>query len=98
MRKLRINLTLAGFGPRRQPAPPPTPEAPPAPPSQVSAERATAGQAALQQKQTAKSKKATAKMTAARTTAMPFNVRNVGGASGLSIATTTRALKALTGM
>lgn len=79
MRKLRINLTLAGLGPKRSDYPDiPTPAAPSAPPKPVDASRQLAGQEARRQK-------------------TPFNIRNLGGGRGLSVASTARALKSLTG-
>jgi hypothetical protein len=84
MARLSHYLTLPGFGGGSAPPPPPPPAAPAPAPTMVEASQTRQMVDARRRQQTT-------------TQGMQGSVRNVGGARGLGITETARALKALTG-
>lgn len=76
-----MNLTLPGLGGGGSASAPPPPAAPPPPPTQVDARRQMATRGGMQ--------------NAGST--YGANVRNEGGARGIDVSSTMRALKSLTG-
>lgn len=83
MSRLAIYLTLPGLGGGSAPPPPPPPAAPPPAPTMQDA--------------AASRERADASRRARLQTGVGGSVRNVGGAQGLSVSDTARALKTLTG-
>lgn len=87
MERLLICLTLPGFGGGRASAPPPPPPPPPAAPPPAPT---------MQDAMTSRAR-ADASRRGRMQQGVGGSVRNVGGAQGLSVSDTQRALKTLTG-
>lgn len=83
MSRLALYLTLPGLGGGSTPAPPPPPAAPPPTPT-------------MQDAQTSRARR-DATRRGRMQTGVGGSIRNEGGAQGLSVSDTSRALKALTG-
>lgn len=83
MSRLAIYLTLPGLGGGSAPPPPPPPAAPPPAPTMQDAATSRARSDAIRRGRLK--------------TGVGGSVRNTGGAQGLSIRDTARALKSLTG-
>lgn len=83
MSRLALYLTLPGLGGGSTPAPPPPPAAPPPTPTMQDAQTSRARRDATRRNRTQ--------------SGVGGSVRNVGGAQGLNVSDTSRALKSLTG-